>query len=135
MGVHATGIRILAVDQNSLLREGLSLLIRLQSDMELVDAVASAEEGVQSFMRHRPDVILMDIDLPLAAGVQAIRRIIEIDPLACLLALSTYEEDDTRRQAMRAGARTCLAKDRLNKELIPLVRSFHSSPGSRPPSE
>ena len=80
MGVHATGIRILAVDQNSLLREGLSLLIRLQSDMELVDAVASAEEGVQSFIRNRPDVILMDIDLPLAAGVGAIRRILEIEP-------------------------------------------------------
>ncbi len=132
--MHAPGIRILVVDQNSLLREGLSLLIRLQPDMEIVDVAASAEEGVQSFMKHRPDVILMDIDLPLAAGVEAIRRIIEIDPLTCVLALSTYEEDDTRRQAMRAGARTCLAKDRLNRDLIPLVRSFHHSPGSRPPS-
>ncbi len=132
--MHAPGIRILVVDQNSLLREGLSLLIRLQPDMEIVDVAASAEEGVQSFMKHRPDVILMDIDLPLAAGVGAIRRILEIEPLACVLGLSTYEEDETRSQALRAGAWSCLTKDRLNNDLICLMRSLHHSPGSRPPS-
>jgi DNA-binding NarL/FixJ family response regulator len=102
--------------------------------MEIVDVAASAEEGVQSFMKHRPDVIFMDIDLPLAAGVGAIRRILEIEPLACVLGLSTYEEDETRSQALRAGAWCCLTKDRLTRDLISLVRSFHHSSDSRPPS-
>ena len=120
--MQARKIRILAVDHNPLLREGLSLLIRLQPDMELVGAVASGEEAVQSFTEHRPDVILMDLDLPAAAGITAIRAILKIDPAACVLGLFTYEGDESHGHALRAGARSCLTKDRLNQELATLVR-------------
>ena len=120
--MQAPKIRILAVDHNPLLREGLSLLIRLQPDMELVGAVASGEEAVQSFTQRRPDVTLMDLDLPSAAGLTAIREILKIDPAACVLGLFTYEGDESHVHALRAGARRCLTKDRLNQELASLVR-------------
>jgi len=126
--VHSTRIRILAVDQNSLLREGLSLLILLHPDMELIGSVASAEEGVQSFEKHRPDVTLMYLDLPLAAGLAAIRKIRQIDPSACVLGLSTYEEDESRAQALRAGARNCVTKDRLDEDLISMMRNCARKP-------
>ena len=122
-------IRILAVDHNPLLREGLSLLIHLQPDMELVGAVASGEEAVQSFSEQRPDVTLMDLDLPSAAAITAIREILKIDPAACVLGLFTYEEDESRAQALRAGARSCITKDRLNQDLVSLVQDCLRRPG------
>jgi len=115
-------LRILVVDHNSLLREGLSLLIQLQPDMELVGPVTSCKEAVQSFIEHRPDVTLMDLDLPSAAGITGIQEILKIDPAACVLGLFTYEYDESRLLALRAGARGCLTKDRLNQDLVSLVR-------------
>ena len=120
--MQARKICILAVDHNPLLREGLSLLIQLQPDMELVAAVASGKEAVQSFTQHRPDVTLMDLDLPSAAGITAIQEILKIDPAACVLGLCTYEWDESSAHALRAGARSCLTKDRLNQDLVSLVR-------------
>ena len=127
--MQARKIRILAVDHNPLLREGLSVLIRLQPDMELVGAVASGEEAVQTFIEHRPDVTLMDLDLPSAAAMTAIQKVLKIDPAACVLGLFTYEGDQSRVQAQRAGARGCLAKDRLNQDLAALVRDHAGRAG------
>jgi DNA-binding NarL/FixJ family response regulator len=115
-------IRILAVDHNPLLREGISLLIDLQPDMELVGVVASAGEAVQAFTGHRPDVTLMDLDLPAGAAIQAIQDILRIDPDTCVIGSSTYEWDESCAQALRAGARSCVTKDRLNQDLVSLVR-------------
>ena len=115
-------IRILVVDHNPLLREGLSLLIHSEPDMELVGAVASGEEAVQWFTQHRPDVTLMDLDLPSGSGITAIRAILQIDPGTCVLGSCTYDWDESSMQALRAGARNCLTKDRLNQELVSLVR-------------
>jgi DNA-binding NarL/FixJ family response regulator len=120
--VEARKIRILAVDHNALLREGLALLIQLQPDMELVDMVASGKEVVQAFTEHRPDVTLMDLDLPSGAGITAVQEILKIDPVACVLGLLTYEEDESGAYALRAGARSCITKDRLNHDLVSLVR-------------
>jgi len=110
------------VDHNPLLREGLKLLIDLQPDMELVGLVASAKEAVQAFAEHRPDVTLMDLDLPSGAGITALQEIRKIDPATCVLGLLTYEWDESRTLALRAGARRCITKDRLNEDLISLVR-------------
>jgi len=120
--VPARNISILAVDHNPLLREGLSLLIQLQPDMELVGLVASGKEAVLSFTEHRPDVTLMDLDLPAGAGITAIQEILKIAPATCVLGLFTYEGDASRAHALRAGARSCLTKDRLNEDLASLVR-------------
>ena len=120
--MQARKIRIVVVDHNPLLRDGLSLLIRLQPDMELVFAAASGKEAVQSFIEHRPDVIVMDLDLPSAAGITAIQEILKIDRAACVLGIFTYEGDESSVRALRAGARHCLTKDRLNDNLVSLVR-------------
>jgi DNA-binding NarL/FixJ family response regulator len=122
--VQTRKIRILAVDHNPLLREGLTLLIDLQPDMELVGVVASGKEAVQAFTGHRPDVTLMDLDLPSAAGITAIQEILQIDPAACVIGSSTYDWDESCTQALRAGARSCITKDRLNQDLVSLVRDY-----------
>jgi DNA-binding NarL/FixJ family response regulator len=90
--------------------------------MELVGAVASGKEGVQAFTEHRPDVTLMDLDLPSATGIKAIQEILRIDPATCVLGLMTYEEDEADKHAMRAGARSCITKDRLNEDPVSLIR-------------
>jgi DNA-binding NarL/FixJ family response regulator len=115
-------IRILAVDHNPLLREGLTLLIDLQPDMELVAVAASAKEAVQAFTQHRPDVTLMDLDMPSGAGITAIREILKIDPTASVIGTCTYDLDESCAQAMHAGARRCITKDRLDQDLASLLR-------------
>jgi DNA-binding NarL/FixJ family response regulator len=120
--VQAPKTRVLAVDHNVLLRDGLSLLIQSHADMELVDAVASAKEAVASFTQYRPAVTLMDLDLPDASGIIAIREIRKLDPAACILGLFTHDWENLCNQALQAGARRCLAKDRLNAELAAAIR-------------
>jgi len=84
---------------------------------------ASGKEAVQSFAEQRPEVTLMDLDLPSGAGITAIQEILKVDPAACVLGLFTYEGDESRTRALRAGARDCLTKDRLNEDLVALVRN------------
>jgi DNA-binding NarL/FixJ family response regulator len=116
-------IRILAVDHNPLLREGLSLLISLEPDMDLVGAAGSPGEAVQLFTQNRPDVVLMDLDLPGGAAITTIQEILKIDPATCIIGTSTYGWDESCTQALRAGTRSCITKDRLNQDLVSLVRN------------
>jgi DNA-binding NarL/FixJ family response regulator len=120
--VQASKIRILAVDHNPLLREGLTLLIGLQPDMDLVGLAGSGLEAVQAFIQNRPDVTLMDLDLPSPTAITAIQEILRIDPATCIIGSSTYEWDESCAQALGAGARSCITKDRLNRDLVTLVR-------------
>lgn len=119
----APKIRILVVDHNLLVREGLSILLQLQPDMEVIHLARSAREAIRSFAEHKPNVTLMDLDLPQRAGVQAIQQILEIEPGACVIGLLTYDWDQSRADALRAGARSCLSKDRLNENLITVIRN------------
>jgi DNA-binding NarL/FixJ family response regulator len=120
--VQANKIRILVVDHNPLLMEGLSLLISLQPDMELAATATDAREAVELFRAHRPDVTLMDLDLPLGGGVEALKQIRTIDANSSIIGLLTYEGESSAGEALRAGACGFLAKDRLNEELVPLIR-------------
>ena len=124
-------ITILAVDHNPLLREGLSLLVGLHSDMELVASAAGGGTAVECFAQHRPDVTLMDLDLPSGSGIVAIEEILKLDRTACVIGLYTYEWDPLSKRALRAGARACLTKDRLNDELISLIREEAARRGSQ----
>jgi len=117
-------IRVLAVDHNALLRDELSDLIRLQPDMELIGIAGSADEAVRLFAQFRPDVTLLDLELPSGTGLHAIARIREIDAGACILGLLTYEWDQPAAAALRGGARMCLAKDHLTSDLPCLIREW-----------
>jgi DNA-binding NarL/FixJ family response regulator len=127
--VQAGKLRILVVDQNSLLREGLTLFVELQPDMELAGKAESGGEAVAAFIEQRPDVTLMDLDLPSGAGIAALKEILKVDAAACVIGLFTYEGDDSCAQALRSGARGCIAKDRLNDDLVALVRDCARNSG------
>ena len=96
--------------------------MELQSDIELVAVAASGKEAIQAFTQHRPDVTLMDLDLPHGEGIAALQEILKIDPAACVLGSMTYEEDESCQHALRTGARSCVTKDRLNQDLVSLIR-------------
>ena len=105
------------------MREGLALLIRLQPDMQLVGAVASAEEALRMHAEQRPDVTLMDLDLPAEAAIVAIRKIRARDSGARIIGLTTYEPDAVWTGALAAGAYVCVAKDHLGDDLARLIRN------------
>jgi DNA-binding NarL/FixJ family response regulator len=120
--MQARKIRVLAVDHNLLLREGLLCFLESQSDIDLVRVVASGEEALHLFTQQRPDVVLMDLDLPAAEGIRAVREILMIDRSACVIGLLTHPEDEASKHALRAGARSWITKDRLNQGLVALIR-------------
>jgi DNA-binding NarL/FixJ family response regulator len=112
------------------MREGLALLVRLQPDMRLVGAAATAEEAVEMYCERRPDVTLMDLDLPSGAALAAIRKIRARDAGARIIGLTTYEPDPVWAGALAAGAWRCVGKDRLSDTLPRLIRT-HT--GATPP--
>jgi DNA-binding NarL/FixJ family response regulator len=116
-------IRVLAVDRNPLMREGLALLIRLQPDMQLVTAVATAAEALEVYFDEQPDVTVMDLDAPSAAAVEAIRKIRARNSMARVIGLTTYAPDDVWAEALAAGACQCLGKDRLSDNLLRTIRN------------
>ena len=120
MGSHT--IRVLAVDHNPLMREGLALLVRMQPDMQLVGTAATAEEAVRMYVEHCPDVTLMDLDLPAEAALGAIRKVRARNSGARIIGLSSYDPDTTWAKALAAGVCQCVAKDRLSDSLPRLIR-------------
>src|SRR5579862_2085811 len=108
------------------MREGLALLVRLQPDMQLMGATATAEEGLQMYLAQAPDVTVMDLDPPSEAAIAAIREMRAQDAAARIIGLSTYEPDAAWAEALAAGACQCLAKDRLSERLSQTIRAILS---------
>src|SRR5580698_11322299 len=98
-------IRILSVDDHPLLRKGIAALVNEEPNMKLVAEAASGEEAVESFRLYRPDVTLMDLQLPGLSGIEAINRILSESPDARIIVLTTYTGDAQVLRALRAGAR------------------------------
>jgi len=119
-------IRILCVDDHPLLRTGLMATIQTQPDMRVIDEAGDGKEAVELFRRHRPDITLMDLRLPVMNGLEATQAICKEFPDARIIALTTYEGDEDVYRALRAGARAYLLKDLLRKELIDAIRTVHS---------
>src|SRR5689334_9356423 len=116
-------IRILAVNRNRILLEGIGALIGMQPGLHLAGSGAGSDDAVDLFLKTRPDLTLMDLDLPSNGGPDAIRRIIEIDPTAWIIGLITYEQDPCSAEAMEAGASAVLAKDLIREVLVPVIRA------------
>jgi len=119
----AERIRVLVADDHPVVRAGLAAVIAEEADLELVAQAENGERGVALFREHRPDVVLMDLRMPIMDGVQAIRAITAEFPAARILALTTYEGDADIRRALEAGARGYLLKDMLLTDVITAIRA------------
>ena len=119
-------IRILSVDDHPLFREGVASLVAGQTDMTLVAEAANGREAVEQFRAHRPDVTLMDLQMPEMTGVEAIAAIRAEFPSARIIVLTTYVGDAQVLRALAAGARGYLLKSVLRKELPEAVRLVHA---------
>ncbi len=128
-----TAIRVLCVDDHRLMREGIARIVGLQPDMTVVAEASNGEEAVQQFVRHRPDVTLMDLQLPTMNGLQAISAIRRAEPDARIVVLTMYHGDEDIHRALEAGARGYLLKDTLPDDLIRVIREVHAGKRSIPP--
>lgn len=123
-------IRILCVDDHALVREGIALIVDSQPDMKVVASAATGAEAVVRFRAHRPDVTLMDLQLPAMNGTDAIRAIRSEAADARIIVLTMHHGDEDIYQALEAGAVTYLLKDTLSRDLIRIIREVHA--GGRP---
>jgi DNA-binding NarL/FixJ family response regulator len=118
-------IRVLAVDDHAIIRDGIGRLIGTQSDMELVAEACDGREAIEQFRKHRPDVTLMDLQMPNMCGIDAINAIRGEFPKACIIVLTTYAGDVQVKRALQAGAQGYLLKGSLRKELLESIRAVH----------
>lgn len=119
-------IRIMTVDDHPLLRQGIAALIKTQPDLALVAEACDGEEAVAQFRLHRPDVTLMDIQMPKVNGTEAISRIRSEFPEAKILVLSTYAGDVQILRAIKTGAKGYLLKGNVRTELLDAIRAVHA---------
>ena len=126
-------IRILTVDDHPLVREGIAGLVGVQPDMTLVAEAANGREAIQQFRTHRPDVTLMDLQMPEMNGLDAVIAIRTEFPEARIIVLTTYEGDAQILRAVKAGAQGYLLKNTLHSELLRTIRAVHAGKKSLSP--
>src|ERR1041384_3453252 len=119
-------IRILAVDDHPILRQGIVGLIADESDMTLVAEAANGREAIQQFRSHHPDITLMDLQMPEMNGLDAMMAIRSEFPEAKIIVLTTYAGDVQVLRALKTGARAYLLKSLLDKDLLETIRAVHS---------
>ena len=119
-------LRILAVDDHPVVRQGIAGLVSIQPDMTLVGEASDGREAIQLFRKHRPDVTLMDLQMPGMNGVDAIIAIRNEFPDAKIVVLTTYAGDAQIIRALKAGAHAYLLKNTLHKELLETIRGIYA---------
>jgi len=126
-------IRILTVDDHPILREGIAAILAAEPGLELVGEANNGREAIDQFRTHRPDVTLMDLQMPHMNGIEAIRAIRREFPDARIIVLTTYSGDAQAVRAFAAGAFGYLLKSMLRKELIETIRSVYAGKKRIPP--
>lgn len=119
-------IKVMTVDDHPVLRQGIAALIADEPDMTLVAEATNGREAIQQFRGHRPDVTLMDLQMPEMNGLDAMIAIRGEFPDARIIVLTTYTGDVQARRAIQAGARAYLLKNSLHKELLDTIRAVHA---------
>jgi two-component system NarL family response regulator len=122
-------IRIIVVDDQSVVRQGFVALINTVSDMEVVAEGINGQQAIELYRQHKPDVMLIDLRMPVIGGVEAITKIRQEFPEARLIVVTTYDGDEDIYRSLQAGAKGYLLKDMFFEELETAIRSVHA--GSR----
>ena len=129
----STIIRILTVDDHPLFRTGVAGLVGNESDMQMVAEATTGREGIEQFRKHRPDITLMDLQMPGMSGIDAITAICGEFSQARIIVLTTYSGDVQVMRAFQAGARGYLLKGLLRTELLDTIRAVHAGEKRVPP--
>lgn len=127
-------IRVLAVDDHAVFRDGIAAILAPEPDMVLVGGATNGVEAVDAFQNLRPDVTLMDLQMPVRSGMQAIAEIRAQAPAARIVVLTTYDGDVQAVRALKAGACGYLLKSSLRKELLETIRIVHAGGRYVPPA-
>ena len=126
-------ITVLAVDDHPLLRDGIATALSNEPDMKLIAEAADGRAGIEAYRKFRPDVTLMDLQMPGMGGLEALHIIRQEDPNARVLVLTTYKGDAQVLSALKSGASGFLLKGTLRKELREAIRAVHAGQRVIPP--
>jgi DNA-binding NarL/FixJ family response regulator len=126
MAVASRLIRVLCVDDHRLMREGVTRIVGVQPDMKVVAEASNGEHAVAQFLANRPDVTVMDLQLPVTSGLEAMRRIRQLDASARIIVLTMYHGDEDIHRAFEAGAMGYVLKDTISDDLIHVIREVHA---------
>ena len=119
-------IRVMTVDDHPALRDGIAAIVELQDDMVMVGEASNGAEAIAAFANLRPDIVLMDLQMPVMGGVESIAAIRKGSRNARIIVLTTYDGDVQAAQALKAGASAYLLKSSLRKELLDTIRAVHA---------
>ena len=114
---------VLVVDDHALVRTGVVNIISNDSSLQVVAEAANGQEAVDAWRQHRPDVTLLDLRMPVMEGVEAVRQIRELDPLAKVIVLTTYDTDEDISRALKAGAKAYVLKDITADGLVACIHA------------
>jgi len=112
---------VLVVDDHALVRTGVVNILSHEADLRVVAEASNGAEAVVEFAKHHPDVVLLDLRMPVMEGVEAVRKIRELDPTAKVIVLTTYDTDEDITRALKAGAKAYVLKDITADELIACI--------------
>jgi DNA-binding NarL/FixJ family response regulator len=119
-------IRVLCVDDHPLVRKGIASILATEKDVQLVAEGSNGREAVALFEKHRPDVTLMDLRMPVLDGINAVKEIRRAYPEARIIALTSYDGDQDIQRALAAGVRGYLLKEMVHTEVLRAIRAVHA---------
>jgi DNA-binding NarL/FixJ family response regulator len=122
-------IKVMLADDHAIVRDGLRFLLEAQGDIEVIAMASNGQEAVDQALQDCPDVVVMDISMPIMSGIEATQRICEFCPRTQIMILSMYHTAEHIQRAKQAGAVGYLLKDSAGAELVTAIRSLHSGKG------